>query len=284
LFFRSLAKLVARIRQHVQQVPMAFVKWIFIIAAAGYLCLGALMFFAQRSLMYFPDRTRTLPAAAGFPQAQEIVLDTADGERVIAWHVPPYGDKPVVLYFHGNGGALNLRVDRFRKIVARGFGLLALSYRGYGGSSGKPTEEGLIEDARAAYAYAGERYSRIGVWGESLGTAVAIALAAEKPVERMILDAPFTSAADVAADLYWFLPVRLLMKDQFRSDQRITRVSAPVLILHGEADTVIPIAYGERLLAMIPGKKRMVRFKDGYHVDLDRLGAADEALKFLSEP
>jgi fermentation-respiration switch protein FrsA (DUF1100 family) len=263
---------------------MAFVKWTFIIAAAGYLGLGALMYFAQRALMYFPDRARTPPAAAGFAQAQEVTLETADGERVIAWHVPPREGKPVVLYFHGNGGALNLRVDRFRKIVAQGFGLLALSYRGYGGSSGKPTEEGLIADARAAYAFAAERYPRIAVWGESLGTAVAIALAAEKPVERVILDAPFTSTADVAADLYWFLPVRLLLKDQFRSDQRIKRVSAPVLILHGEADTIIPIAYGERLLAMIPGKKQMVRFPGGYHVDLDRLGAADAALKFLSEP
>ena len=263
---------------------MAFLKWTFIIAAAGYLVLGALVYLAQRSLMYFPDRARTSPGAAGFAQAQDVTLDTADGENVIAWHVPPHEGKPVILYFHGNGGALNLRVDRFRKIVAQGFGLVALSYRGYGGSSGKPSEQGLIEDARAAYAFAAERYARIAVWGESLGTGVAVAIAAEKPVTHVILDAPFTSTVDVAAALYWFLPVRFLMKDQFRSDERIKRVTAPVLILHGEADTVIPIAYGERLLAMIPGKKQMVRFKDGYHVDLDRLGAADEALKFLSQP
>jgi uncharacterized protein len=263
---------------------MSVVKWIFIVAAVGYLALGALMFFAQRALMYFPDRTRTAPAAAGLPQAEEVTLNTADGERVIAWHVPPRGERPVVLYFHGNGGALNLRADRFSRIVAQGVGLVALSYRGYGGSTGRPTEAGLIEDARAAYAFAAERYpGRIAVWGESLGTGVAVALAAEKPVTRLILDAPFTSTVDVAADLYWFLPVRWLMKDQYRSDLRIQQVKAPVLILHGDADTIIPIRYGERLLAMAPGEKRMVRFKDGWHVDLDRLGAADEALKFLAE-
>ena len=180
------------------------------------------MYFAQRSLMYFPETVRTSPAAAGFPQAQEVWLNSADGERVIAWHVPPRDDKPVVLYFHGNGGSLRLRVDRFQRIVAAGVGLVGLSYRGYGGSTGTPTEAGLIEDARAAYAFAAERYpGRIAVWGESLGTGVAVALAAEKPVTHVILDAPYTSTLDVAADLYWFLPVRLLMKDQFRSDLRI---------------------------------------------------------------
>ena len=264
---------------------MSTLKWIAVWAAAGYLGIGALMYFAQRSLMYFPERVRTAPAAAGFPQAQEVWLNSDDGERVIAWHVPPRGEKPVVIYFHGNGGSLRLRVDRFRRLAADGVGLLALSYRGYGGSSGTPTEDGLIADARAAYAYALERYpaERIVLWGESLGSGVAIALAAEKPIARLVLDAPFTSAVDIAAAAYPIIPVRYLMKDQFRSDQRIKKVKVPVLILHGDADRVIPIAYGERLLAMIPGQKRLVRFAGGEHVDLDRHGAADVALKFLAE-
>jgi uncharacterized protein len=261
---------------------MAFVKWTFILAAAFYLLLAAIMFFAQRSLMYFPDRARIAPAAAGFPAAEEVVLDTADGEHVIAWHVPPRDGKPVVLYFHGNGGSLALRADRFRKIIATGAGLVALSYRGYGGSTGTPTEAGLIADARAAYAYAAARYpGRIAVWGESLGTGVAVALASEAPVTHVVLEAPYSSTVDVAADLYRFLPVRLLMKDQFRSDQRIKRVTAPLLILHGEADDIIPIRYAERLLALAPGEKRLVRYPRGYHVDLDRFGAAEEALRFI---
>jgi len=197
--------------------------------------------------------------------------------------VPPRGDAPTVLYFHGNGGSLRLRVDRFQRIVAAGVGLVALSYRGYGGSTGKPTEDGLINDARAAYAFAAERYRRIALWGESLGTGVAVALAAEQPVTRMVLDAPYTSTLDIAQANHWYLPVRLLMKDQFRSDQRIARVKAPVLIMHGEVDQIIPIAYGERLFAMIPGPKQFVRFPGGYHVDLDRHGGAEVALKFLGE-
>jgi fermentation-respiration switch protein FrsA (DUF1100 family) len=263
---------------------MAFLKWTFIFAASLYVGLAALMYLVQRSLMYFPETVRTMPAAAGLPQAEEAVLDTADGEKVIVWHVPPRDGKPVVVYFHGNGGSMRLRVDRFQRIIAAGVGLVALSYRGYGGSTGRPTEAGLIEDARATYAYAVARYpGRIAVWGESLGTGVAVALAAEQPVTRVILDAPYTSTLDVAADLYWFIPVRLLMKDQFRSDLRIKRVTAPVLILHGEGDSVIPIAYGERLFGMIPGQKRMIRYPGGYHGGLDGFGAADAALKFLSE-
>ena len=261
---------------------MSFVKWVFIAAAAGYLALGALMFFAQRALMYFPETVRTMPGAAGLPQAQELTLDTADGETIIVWHVPPRGGSPVVIYFHGNGGSLRMRVDRFARLVGHGIGLLAVSYRGYGGSTGSPTEAGLIEDARTAYAFANQRYpERIVLWGESLGSGVAIALAAEKPVSRVILDAPFTSAVDIAAALYWFMPVRFLMRDTFRSDLRIAQVKAPVLILHGDADAVVPIAYGERLYAMIPGEKQMVRFAGGEHVDLDRHGALDAALKFL---
>jgi fermentation-respiration switch protein FrsA (DUF1100 family) len=263
---------------------MVFLKWAFILGAL-YASMAGVMYFAQRSLMYFPDRARTAPAAAGFPQAEEVVLDTADGEKVIVWHLPPRDGKPVAIYFHGNGGALNLRVDRFKRVAAAGVGLVALSYRGYGGSTGSPTEDGLIADAHAAYAFAASRYpaERIALWGESLGTGVAIALAAEKPVARLVLDAPFTSTLDVASASYPFLPVRYLMKDQFRSDLRIGQVKAPVLIMHGDADTIIPIRYGERLYAMIPGAKRMARFPGGTHVGLDGLGGADTALKFLAE-
>jgi fermentation-respiration switch protein FrsA (DUF1100 family) len=260
-------------------------KWL-IVGLAGYAALVTLMYLLQRSMMYFPDTARTPPAAAGLPEAEEVVLDTADGESVIAWHVPPRGGNPVIIYFHGNGGALAYRVGRFRTLIADGTGLLALSYRGYAGSSGKPTEAGLLADADAAYAFAAARYpaARIVLWGESLGSGVAIALAAEKPVGRVVLEAPFTSAADVGASAYWFLPVRLLMKDQFRSDERIGRVRAPVLILHGERDRVVPIRLGEQLFALAREPKRMVRYPRGGHEDLDMHGAYAEAKRFIAEP
>jgi fermentation-respiration switch protein FrsA (DUF1100 family) len=263
---------------------MATLKWILIVAAAGYVSLLALLYVAQRTLMYFPDTARTAPAAAGFPQAQEAVLNAADGTRVVVWHVPPREGKPVILYFHGNGGALRHRVPRFSLLTSDGTGLVALSYRGYGGSTGSPNEEGLFADARAAYDFAAARYpsSRLVIWGESLGTGVAVALATEKKADAVILEAPYTSTVDIAASIYPIFPVRLLMKDQFRSDERIAKVSAPLLVLHGARDSVVPIAYGEKLFSLAREPKKFVRFARGGHEDLNEYGAVDAAREFLN--
>jgi fermentation-respiration switch protein FrsA (DUF1100 family) len=264
---------------------MATLKSILVAAVTIYLALLALMYVAQRAMMYFPEAVRTAPAAAGLPQAEEVFLDTSDGERVIVWTIAPREGHPVVLYFHGNGGALRYRVERFRALTADGSGLVALSYRGYAGSSGRPSEEGLIEDAFAAYAFAVARYpaAKIVVWGESLGSGVAVALAAERPVARLVLEAPFASTVEIGAAAYPFVPVQWLMKDQFRSDLRIGKVTAPVLILHGGRDTVVPITSGERLYEQIKAPKRFIRFPEGGHENLSVFGAVEAAQKFLAE-
>ncbi len=263
---------------------MTVLEWLLVLAVVGYGGVLVLMYVFQRKLMYFPDPKRTSPAEAGLAQAQELRLESIDGERLMAWHVPPRGNRPVLLYFHGNAGALNLRAGRFEWLIADGDGLVALSYRGFGGSSGQPTEQGLIKDALAAYDFAIDRYSanRIVLWGESLGTAVAIALAATREVGGIILDAPFTSIADVGAAAYPFAPVRWLIKDAFRSDRRIGKVTAPVLVLHGERDRIVPIRFGERLFAFANEPKRMVRFPQGGHVDLDDYGAIDVVRDFVA--
>jgi fermentation-respiration switch protein FrsA (DUF1100 family) len=264
---------------------MSTLKAVLVVSLSAYLGFVALLYVAQRAMMYFPETLRTAPADAGFPEAIEVVLDTADGERVIAWQVPPRGDAPLFLYFHGNGGALRYRVDRFRALTADGSGLVALSYRGYAGSSGRPSEEGLLLDAAAAHAFAASHHpaSKLVVWGESLGSGVAVALAAEKPVAGVVLEAPFLSAVDIGAAAYPYIPVRWLMKDQFRSDLRIGKVKAPVLILHGDRDAVVPIESGERLYALINSPKRFVRFPGGGHEDLGSRGAVEAAKAFLAE-
>jgi uncharacterized protein len=258
-----------------------------VIGLAAYAVALSSLYRKQRDYLYAPRQLqRTLPAAAGLPSAEEIVLDTADGEKVIAWHVPPQSQRPVVIFFHGNGDFLAGRAWRFRQLTADGTGLVALSYRGYAGSTGLPTEDGLLLDAAAAYEFAAARYApdRIAVWGFSLGTGPAVALAAKRPIGKLILEAPYTSTADVAAAMLPYVPVRLLMKDQFRSDKRISTVTAPLLLLHGERDSVIAIAFGERLYDLARGPKRFVRFPDGDHDNLDRLGVVEVVRAFIYGP
>ncbi len=265
---------------------MRTLKWIAALAVCAYVAGVATLYLAQRSLLYLPPPVRIGPAAAGLPGAEEVFLETGDGERVIAWHVPPRGNKPVVIYFHGNGEVVAWRAARHRVLTADGTGLVALSYRGYMGSSGQPTEPGLLLDAQAAYAFAASRYTpdRIMLWGHSLGTGVAVALAAQRTVAKLILESPYSSVADVAAARFPIVPVRWLMQDQFRSDERIGAVSAPILILHGARDEVIPIAFGERLFALANQPKRFVRYPEGGHVDLDDFGAVTEVQRFITEP
>jgi fermentation-respiration switch protein FrsA (DUF1100 family) len=255
-----------------------------VVVVCLYLGMAAILYFTQRSMMYFPDPVHTSPAQAGLSDAQEVELKAADGEYSLAWHVAPRQDRPVILYFHGNGGALRYRVERFHKLIRDGVGLVALEYRGYGGNTGTPTEAGLIADAEAAYAFAAARYpaKQIVLWGESLGTGVAVVLAARKPVARVVLEAPFTSAVALAARRYWYMPVRFLMKDQFRSDELIGKVTAPVLILHGARDQVVAFAMGERMFELTTAPKHIVRFIDGDHEDLDAQGALHAVGRFLA--
>jgi fermentation-respiration switch protein FrsA (DUF1100 family) len=265
---------------------MTVLKWLAALALIAYFGGLALLYFAQRSILFpIPETRRTSPAAAGFAEAEEHVLSTSDGEKLVAWHVPPRAAKPVIIFFHGNGDILAWRVPWFREMTAGGAGLIALSFRGYAGSSGSPTEAGLLKDADAAHAFAIQRYSpeRIVVWGFSLGTGPAVALAANQRIGKLILEAPYTSIADVAAAAFPFVPARWFIRDTFHSDRRIVNVTAPVLIMHGERDYTVPIRFGERLYDLARQPKQMVRFPEGGHDDLDNFGAMDIARAFLTK-
>jgi fermentation-respiration switch protein FrsA (DUF1100 family) len=263
---------------------MTTVKWIVIVLVIVY-CAGLVVLYVRQREMLFPIPPvgRTAPDAAGLPEAEEHVLTTSDGEQVIVWHVPAKPGRSVILYFHGNGDFLAGRVSRFKAMTADGTGLVALSYRGYAGSSGAPSEEGLLRDAAAAYAFTTARYAaeRIVAWGFSLGTGVAVALASEHRIGKLILEAPYTSTADIAASSFRFVPVRLLMRDPFHSDQRMSRVTVPLLVMHGTKDLVISIVFGERLFALAREPKRFVRIEGGGHDDLDQYGAIETARGFI---
>ena len=245
----------------------------FIPLACVVLYLVALVALAlgQRKLLYVPNAMEVAPASVGLPNARILHLQTDDGETLLAWYVAPAAGRPLILYFHGNADGLAARDVRFQRLTASGDGLLAVEYRGYAGSTGSPTEAGLHHDAEAAYKEAMALEAppgRLVVMGESLGTGVAIALAGRHPVGALVLDSPYSSIVDIAAARFWMFPVRLLMVDTFRSDEKIGKVSAPVLMVHGTADATIPIRFAEKLFGLANNPKDFLRVEGAGHLAL----------------
>ena len=226
-----------------------------LVVVCGYLAISAALFGCQRALLYHPDTSLADPVDVDLPSAALEHLKTPDGEDLVVWWIPPRApDKPVYLYFHGNGGNLTYRPNRFRLLSEDGAGVMAVSWRGYGGSTGSPTEDGLMTDARAAYESLRARVGqeRIVLVGELLGTGVAVMLAAEVPVAAVILDSGYSSISDVAASKFPWLPVRLLMRDPFRADLAAGNVRVPVFQVHCVDDPVIPLTFGRRLHQLFP--------------------------------
>lgn len=252
---------------------MATLKWVLLTLAAIYVLAIVGLAVFQRRMLYFPDRHLTHPAEAGMSGVEDLRLTSDDGETLVAWYVPAPKGRPLILYFHGNGGALVDRVPRFRALAASGYGLLAVSYRGYGGSTGFPTQKGLMQDGEAAYAAARARgydSDRIVLMGESLGTGVAIALAATHEAAALVLDSAYSSALDVAAAHYRIFPVRWLMFDQFRSDLMIGDVHIPILMVHGNEDVVIPASSARRLFELANEPKTFLSVPGDGHLVLGR--------------
>jgi hypothetical protein len=249
-------------------------------SAYGVLVVAACTF--QRSLQYFPDPAERAPDPSG-PPIQVVRLTTADGQRLVAWFLPPSGDEPVLLFFGGNGDSLSGDRGRFDEAQQVGAGLLAVAYEGYSGSTGHPTEDGLHRDADAGYAWLAARYpaSRIVIEGYSLGSGVAVRLAATHPARALVLEAPFTSAVDVGAARMPLLPVRLMMWDRFESRDWIGKVRMPVLIVHGDADDTVPEHFGRELYALANAPKTFVNLPGASHTDLGLHGLFPQIWRFL---
>lgn len=241
-----------------------------VLAFGVYAALVGLLYVFQRDLLYPAAGGIVSAADAGLPDFQDVVLETDDGERLRAYFKPPEPGRALVLYFHGNGGSIQQRAPRAAVLAEGGRGVLITSYRGYAGSTGTPTEEGLGEDARAAYDFAlrWAEPSEIVLYGESLGSGVSVALAAEVDVGAVVLDAAFSAAADVARLRYPFVPVGLLMHDQFRSIDLIADIGAPVLLMHGTADGITPFEQGRTLYEAAREPKRFIAFEGEGHTRL----------------
>jgi fermentation-respiration switch protein FrsA (DUF1100 family) len=260
---------------------MEVIAWLIGIYAA--ICV--LAYFGNRQFMYFPDPTRIAPEEVGLDDVKEVEISAADGVTLVAWHAPAKADEPTVLYFHGNGANAADRAPRIEIMRQDGFGVFYLNNRGYGGSGGRPTEEDNVADATAAYDYLTERGvspEKIVAYGESLGSGQAVRLAAARPVAAIVLESPLTSTVDVARTTYFWLPLRLLITDQYNNERNVRSVTAPVLVLHGEQDEVIPVDMGQRVYRAANEPKKIELFPHGGHVDLLDHGAWEKTRAFLA--
>ncbi|MGA8688930.1 MAG: alpha/beta hydrolase [Methyloceanibacter sp.] len=256
-----------------------------LMGAYAIICIGAWVL--HRYFIYMPDTKRTAPKDVGLAGVQEITFKGGGGVTLIAWYLPARGRKPTLLYFTGNSGSAANRARKIETIAANGYGVFMLNYRRYGGSGGWPTEANNVADASAAFDYLralGVPAREIVAYGESLGTAVATRLALQRPVRALVLEAPFTSVVDVGLQVWWFLPLRLIMTDQYRTIDRIGSVRVPLLIVHGARDSLIPVTQARQIYAAANQPKSLAILRRGAHNDLFDHGAWEKVMAFLDVP
>jgi len=247
-----------------------------------YITILAFLFFFQRQLQYVP-MGKIEKVATNF---QEKILTTEDGVEILSWFKAPQKSQKIILYFHGNAGNLGDRAPKFETFANGGFGVMAISYRGYFGSNGKPSEAGLINDARAAFKYLldlGYLPKDIILYGESLGSGVAVQMASKFDVAALVLEAPYSSIVSVAKQSYWFVPVSLILKDKFESIKFAPKINAPTLVIHGNFDRIVSISEGKKLYQEIKVKKKFIEVQGAGHLEFSNEFLLEQLQDFLSE-
>lgn len=251
-----------------------------LMAVLAYMAIMAVVYFSQRSMLYPGAGAAALPEPASW--GETVHIRTPDGELLQALYTRGDSDRPCVLLFFGNGDRVDNYAFLARALSARRIGLLAISYRGYPGSTGSPGEQGLLTDGIAAFDWlSAQAKSGIVVLGRSLGTGVAVNTAGQRPAAGVILVSPYLSVLSVAQTRYPFLPAELLLKDPFRSDLRISKVKQPKLFLHGRLDDSIPLSSGEALFRLAPEPKRMVIYDGAGHNDILNDRMVGEVIGFV---
>jgi len=254
-----------------------------LVALVGYGGIIAWFRANENRLLYYPERGPVgVPDASFRLDARRVTFTTTDHLQLVAWEIPPPAGDTLpfwLLVLHGNAGNLATpgRPAHDRQLHDMGLGVLALDYRGYGESDGTPDEAGLYTDARAAYDHlraAGIPAERIILYGHSLGSGVAVELATTVAAAGLILEGAFTSVADLAGELYPWLPIHWMVRNRFESLERIGTVRMPILVIHGRADTVIPISHGRRLFAAAGEPKTLLEVAGG-HDDAFQVGAVE---------
>ena len=242
--------------------------------------LGAL----QRRLIYFPSAGPVPSATTVLRGGVDAVLHTDDGLELRAWFFK--AGPSAVLICNGNAGDRSMRAPLAAALVRAGLSVLLFDYRGYGGNPGRPSEKGLTMDARAAQYWLARRGERMAYFGESLGAAVALRLAVERPPAALVLRSPFTSLTDVGRLHYPWLPVGRLLADRYPSIDRVEKLRVPLLVIAGERDSIVPAALSKRLYDAAPEPKRFLLVRGADHNDPELLDGAEvvaESVGFLRD-
>jgi hypothetical protein len=251
---------------------------------------AAVMLF-EKQLIYYPTRDLELSPREFGLRFEEVLFTAEDGVRLHSWLILKAGAKHTVLYCHGNAGNISHRLDRVLQMQARlPVNVFLFDYRGYGRSEGSPDEEGTYRDGRAAVKHLlderGVATEELLLFGESLGCAIALQLACERPARALLLEAPFTSIRDMARRVFPFLPVASLARTRYDNLGKIPRLAMPLVIFHGEQDETVPFDQGRRLFEAAPEPKRFLPVAGAGHNDV-YLVAADrywDAWRPLLEP
>lgn len=242
-------------------------------------------YFGQRKLMYLPNPVASLPTDVNMPSFTVIKLKTSDNLTLSSWYQAAK-DKPTLIYIHGNAGNVSNRAPFVKRYLTEGYGVLLLGYRGYGGNPGSPSEPGLYRDARAAIKFLqneGIPDNKIVLFGESLGTGIAVQMALEFQVRALILQTPYTAMADIGQYHYPFLPVRMFLKDRYNSIAKISKINIPILILHGHQDRVVPIRFAKQLYAAANVPKTAKYYPDKGHNNIISPQLQQDVLDFLAQ-
>ncbi|RFB91561.1 alpha/beta hydrolase [Rhizobium leguminosarum bv. trifolii] len=246
----------------------------------AYMAFVSLVYLSQRALLYPGAGVTPVPENTSW--GETVHIKTPDGEMLQGLYSQGGSDKPCVLLFFGNGDRVDNYAFLARALAERSIGLLAISYRGYPGSTGSPSEHGLLTDGLAAFDWLSARAgSKIVVLGRSLGTGVAVNTAGQRPAAGVILVSPYLSVLSVAQTRYPFLPVELLLKDPFRSDLNIGKVNQPKLFLHGRLDDSIPLSSGQALYRIAPEPKRMLIYDGVGHNDILNDSMVGDVIRFV---
>ena len=254
----------------------------------AYLSIVVALYLAQRSMIYFPDKhVAELPTLTDI-NVEVLTVTTEDDLNLRGWHVQAKPNQPTIVFFHGNASRHEASLWKSLPFIeSQGYGFLSIGYRGYGGNAGKPSEQGFYADSRAfinALIKSGVAENDIILYGQSIGTGVAVQMATEYPNARaIILESPYTSLVDVAAAKYFFVPVRLLLKDRFDSLSKIPDIKTPTLIIHGRNDRIIPFKYGQTLYDAANAPKKLIALDGVGHNDIPRDRVYDEVIDFLTE-